>query len=611
MIPAALSPLANHLWQSTLFAAVVGLLTLVLRNNEARVRYWLWLAASYKFLFPFSWLVSIGHQFEWRTAPASMPHAFSAVTEMVGGPIFLTALPATKPAPDYLPVLLVVIWAVWACGFVAVAVGWTREWLRMRAIVHAASPLSLGLPICVVSTPARLEPGVFGIFRPALLLPEGITSRLTAAQLRAVISHELCHVRRRDNLAAAVHMLVEALFWFYPLVWWLGARLIDERERACDEEVMETGIPALIYAESILKVCEFYVESPLTCLSGITGSDLKKRVQRVMREQFGETVGTWKRLLLTTAGILALALPIVAGVLTVPSHALNQIFGATARKMTFEVASVKLSKTPGRPASNVSLEVDDTFAPTGGLFSATNTPLWVYLRFAYKSTLSTPGLPAWGRTDRFDIEARAQGNPTKGQFRLMMQSLLADRFKLVMHTETRQSPIYALVRAKPGKNGPQLEPDDGACATTAADIKAVGTASQLPEPAPSQSAASQIPPIPCGVLMPVPPSAPGRIRIAGRRVTVALLAMMAYSPASGLDRPVFDHTGLKGTFDMSFEWAPRPNGLTGPPPSGFTPDETGPTFFEALQDQLGLKLDPETGRVDVLVIDHVEQPSEN
>jgi len=87
--------------------------------------------------------------------------------------------------------------------------------------------------------------------------------------------------------------------------------------------------------------------------------------------------------------------------------------------------------------------------------------------------------------------------------------------------------------------------------------------------------------------------------------------MMAYSPASGLDRPVFDHTGLSGTFDMSFEWTARPNSVTGPSPPGFTPDDTGPTFFEALQEQLGLKLVPKTGPVDVLVIDRVKQPSAN
>ena len=154
------------------------------------------------------------------------------------------------------------MWAVWFCGFVVVAAGWAREWLRIRAIVRAASPLPLDLPIQVVATAARLEPGVVGMFRPVLLLPEGITARLTQAQLQAVLAHELCHVRRRDNLTAAVHMLVEALFWFHPLVWWLGARLVDERERACDEEVLQLGGEPQAYAESILRVCEFYLESP-------------------------------------------------------------------------------------------------------------------------------------------------------------------------------------------------------------------------------------------------------------------------------------------------------------------------------------------------------------
>ena len=83
-----------------------------------------------------------------------------------------------------------------------------------------------------------MEPGVFGIFRPVLLVPEGITDRLTPAQWKTILTHELCHVRRRDNLTAAIHMAIEAIFWFHPLVWWIGKRLIDERERACDEEVL-------------------------------------------------------------------------------------------------------------------------------------------------------------------------------------------------------------------------------------------------------------------------------------------------------------------------------------------------------------------------------------
>ena len=280
-------------------------------------------------------------------------------------------------------------------------------------------------------------------------------------------------------------------------------------------------------------------------------------------------------------------------------------------KMAFDVASVKPNPTPGRPTSNVTL-IGEAYAPTGGLFSATNTTLMNYMRFAFKdiklayqATPDLAGAPAWVRNARYDIEARAQGNPTKDQMRLMVQSVLVDRFKLAFHYETRQLPVYALVLSKEGKLGPQLKPSDGSCSSTPDDIKAVNTAPELP---PSASSASQSSPIPCGVLMPVPPSAPGRMRIAGRKVTLAYLAEMASAPATGVDRPVIDRTGLSGTFDMSFEFAPTPNG---PPPPGFTPDETGPTFIEGIQDMLGLKLQPQTGPVNVLVIDHVEEPSPN
>jgi TonB family protein len=306
MMPLTLAPIVAHLLQSTLFAAVAALLTLALRRNQARVRYWLWLVASYKFLIPFSWLVSVGHLFQWRGAPAILPS------------IVLTNLSASSPVSDPPLVLLLVIWAVWCSGFLAVTVGWAREWSRIRAIARNSSPMPLGLPIPVLSTSVPLEPGVFGIFCPVLLLPDGIAIRLTQVQLRTVLVHELCHVRRRDNLTAAFHMLVEAVFWFHPLVWWLGARMVNERERACDEEVLQAGGQAEVYAETILKVCEFYLESPLTCMSGITGSDLKKRMERIMRNHVGENLKSYKKLLLVTAGMASLALPVVVGVMTAP-----------------------------------------------------------------------------------------------------------------------------------------------------------------------------------------------------------------------------------------------------------------------------------------------------
>jgi hypothetical protein len=117
----------------------------------------------------------------------------------------------------------------------------------------------------------------------------------------------------------------------------------------------------------------------------------------------------------------------------------------------FEVVSVKPNTSNGPANSRFPLGPGDAFVP-GSLFSATNQPLIAYLRFAYKLGQSDlPSLPAWVYDDRFDIEARAQGNPTKDQMRLMMQSLLTDRFKLITSTKRQSKPVFRLVLAKPGK----------------------------------------------------------------------------------------------------------------------------------------------------------------
>src|SRR5881409_3678285 len=104
-----------------------------------------------------------------------------------------------------------------------------------------------------------MEPGVVGLWRPIVLVPAGIDAQLTRAQLEAILAHELCHVRRRDNLTAAIHMVVETIFWFHPPVWWIRARLVEERERACDEAVLRMASDPQVYAEGILNVCRFYL----------------------------------------------------------------------------------------------------------------------------------------------------------------------------------------------------------------------------------------------------------------------------------------------------------------------------------------------------------------
>jgi len=277
--------------------------------------------------------------------------------------------------------------------------------------------------------------------------------------------------------------------------------------------------------------------------------------------------------------------------------------------MTFDVASVKKNDSGSRSiSSNVPLS-GDLGAPTGGLYSGTNLPLSNYILFAYNLTgnqfkLMLPQLPKWATTARYDIQARAEGNPTNAQMRLMMQSLLGDRFKLTVHNETQQLPVFATVLSKPGKTGPQLQPhsDDAPCSTASPPPATPGS-----QPMPQPTIAGGFPAV-CGRILQLQASAPGRVHIGGRDVPVGMLVNLF--TFANLDRPVVDETGLTGEYDVSLEFTPQPNGPL-PPGSTSQPDPDGPTILEALGDQLGLKLESQVGAVDVFVIDHVEEPSPN
>jgi TonB family protein len=314
----------NHLWQSTVFAAVAWLLTIAFRQNRAHVRHWIWFSASVKFFVPFALLVNFGGHLP--CAPAAQRIAQHGIA--------VTMVQISQPFPGRWPSGLwsalstqglhnwfgLIILGVWACGFGAIALIRLQTWRCIRAAVHASTPLEIrgaenSAVVQVGSAPGLLEPGVVGWLRPILLLPAGIEEHLTPPQLKAVLTHELCHVWRRDNFTAAIHMVSEAVFWFHPLVWWIGARLVDERECACDEEVIRLGSNPRVYAEGILKTCEFCVESPLACVTGVTGADLGKRIEAIMRNQARETVTRWKKVLLGAAIVLAFSVPVVVGVL--------------------------------------------------------------------------------------------------------------------------------------------------------------------------------------------------------------------------------------------------------------------------------------------------------
>jgi uncharacterized protein (TIGR03435 family) len=256
------------------------------------------------------------------------------------------------------------------------------------------------------------------------------------------------------------------------------------------------------------------------------------------------------------------------------------------------------------PQTPIFRSVRGTFtAPTGAI---SRQP---YIFFAYRivgdqvqAVLSQ--LPGWVTTDRFDILANTDGDPakdTKGQMRLMMRSLLAERFKMATHYETRQVPILAAVLVKPGETGLQLQAHaaDAACSTAVAT--ASGPEAQVPVGAGF--------PTLCGGFVDMPPSAPGRRRVGARNVTMTFIAN-GLSDFGNLGRPVVDRTGLSGTIDMVVEWVPEASGSNTASPD-FHPDLSGPTFLEAVKEQLGLRLESQKGPSEFLVIDHIEHPTVN
>ena len=265
---------------------------------------------------------------------------------------------------------------------------------------------------------------------------------------------------------------------------------------------------------------------------------------------------------------------------------------AAGRKMSFDVASVRLDKGEFHTPS-FALSADDWFREPNGRFHA-DFSLATYIEFAYKLWLTIDerramlaGYPAWIATERYAIEATAPEHATKDQYRLMMQALLAERFHLVVHFEDREEPVLAMVLIKPGKPGPRLIPHEQGLPCDA---------TPLPDTWPQQCYSFSAKP-------------KGELFLGGSRGTsMDLIAKFLGSVAGSegeIGRTVVDQTGLTGKWDFTMEVAK--------PGSSAQPDgaAVGPSVLEGMQEQLGIKLKPTRALIPVLVLDHVELPSEN
>ena len=354
---------------------------------------------------------------------------------------------------------------------------------------------------------------------------------------------------------------------------------MEEREVACDEEVLELGSERQIYAESILKICEFCVGSPLACVSGVTGADLKKRIVRIMSDGPARKLDSSKKILLGALALVVVAVPVVAGLM----NSRQDPRVVDVPPYHFEVATIKPNNT------RVSRGVPG-FTADGYHFD------YVRLRTLMMQAYGVPGFqvaggPAWLDTEFYNVEAKMDG-PTADALRKlrpeqlklvrqkMLQSLLEERFGLKVHREDRDGPIYVMVVANGGPKMHEPNPNDDGKFDNADGTPTQGYA---------------------------------EVTRSGFIVHAYSTSKIATLLASAVQRPVVDKTGLSGTYDFTLEFA-RELSVTAAA-NGEDPDsDNGPgpvSIFTAVQQQLGLRLQPGKGPVEVIVIDHVERPSGN
>jgi uncharacterized protein (TIGR03435 family) len=374
-------------------------------------------------------------------------------------------------------------------------------------------------------------------------------------------------------------------------VWWIGARLVEEREQACDEEVLQQGNPADVYADAILNVCKLYVESPLTCVAGVSGSSIKRRIEAIMSNRRIQRLNRAKKFLLASAGVVAVIGPVVIGVGNVPAiRAQSAAPGAPH----FEVASVKacagVQDVGGRGggAGRLSASSGRLYAECQSLATLIR---FAYLSYTYGETESHRvvlqdfrGIPAWGNSERYTIEATGTETETREMILgPMLRKLLEDRFRLQIHRESKEIPVYDLTVAK---GGPKLQTArEGSCVPRDPNTPLI-----MPGPGVARV---------CGAFY---KSRTGDGRDSPGQTMPGLCRQLS----AFLDRDVIDKTGIAGAFDIHLDLSSDDLAVS---LANHTDSQISAIF--AAMTSLGLKIESAKGSGEFVVVDHVERPSEN
>ncbi len=524
------------------------------------------------------------------SAPVSSPSGPVTATNISLPESVRVAMPGVDPA-EFLR-WVVMVWLAGAVAFwVRLAGGWVVA-ARMRSMLVRSAPpewrdtfeklrarIGVSRPVKLLVSALVQVPTVIGWPRPVVLVPVGALGGLPAEHLEALLLHELAHIRRHDYLVNLLQSVAEALLFYHPAVWWVSGHIRAEREQCCDDLVVAVSGDALTYARALAQLESCRPAYGFAALAADGGS-LADRISRLLgqpRRSVRAGLGP---------GVLAVAMLLVA--------ASYGLFAQQDAHPAFQSVTIK------RNASNWS----ERFEHPMGM--SENASLMLLIRFAYAThdspylghsltlpTSQVAGGPAWIDSEGYDIEAKAAPNSDPKQQWPMWQNLLADRFKLKLHRETRDLPVYVLTAAKSGLKLPPA--------------KDLGCVHFLPGEKPHRVAGK----VDCGYVSgPFSEFEPGRLNIRGSKVHMADLIREL---SNILDRPVLDKTGFTGEFDVKLSFTADDTLISPFKPVGskLPADPNFPNLFAALEGQLGLKLDSATGPVEVLVIDRAERPAVN
>jgi len=450
----------------------------------------------------------------------------------------------------------------------------SAEW--QRTLDQLKTRIAVFRPVRLLVSGRLQAPAAIGWLRPIVLVPVGALAGIPAAQIEALLLHELAHIRRHDYLVNILQSLVEAVFFYHPAVWWISSHMRAEREICCDDMAVSITGDAVIYARALAEFDSARLIRP--AVMAATGASVADRIARLLGQS--STSGRASSGAATVPALILLAIGAWA------------VLAQPAARPQFEVASIKPSLS--QRIMNV--------RPLPGRLTADAT-LQILVQYAYGvEPFQVVGGPNSLMSERYEIDAKADAAASRDQVFLMLQSLLEDRFQLKTHRDMKELPVFALV---PNRGSLRLpSPKEGVCVDSAVDAPGewVG-AGRMAAPGEVQPTKGR-----CG-------SAVVALGRGGAQMKGGKIAMpeLVRTLSKLVGRSVIDRTGFTGLFDLQLDFVPDDTtpSLPPPPPNSGISDISGASIAQALQQQLGLRLQSTKGPVPVIVVDQAEPPSAN